>query len=536
MGLLKPLDQIPRDKVVQAIPVIAAINVVKANAAEAVGYDFRVPKESPRNPENAAHLEFESGVLAELKSTNAQDKVVVEADKVLYFRPIRLTKDCLYCHGDPQGSPDAVGGIKEGWKTGEIHGAFEIIFSLDQAKAKVRKATVSVVSWTVGILALIILAAWTMLRSNVIRPLASIQDYARHVAEGDLEAQPKGTFSAELARVKGAIETMVANLKAKMGEAEQKSAEAAREKERAEEALEQAREQETKVSELLAKMTRVAHDAEEISTQVSSAADELSAQIEEVAQGADLQSQRSGETATAMEEMNATVLEVARNSGSSAQSAENARTHAQEGEDIVRQAVEAITRVYQQAQNLKQEMTELGKRADGISQIMVVISDIADQTNLLALNAAIEAARAGEAGRGFAVVADEVRKLAEKTMTATQEVGQAIDAIQQNARANIQSVELAAGSIEQATTLANQSGDALREIVALVNETSDQVRSIATAAEEQSAASDEINRAVDDISRIASETADGMAQSAEAVTELAKLAQQLQELISEMTG
>jgi len=179
-------------------------------------------------------------------------------------------------------------------------------------------------------------------------------------------------------------------------------------------------------------------------------------------------------------------------------------------------------------------MATLGKQAEGIGQIMAVISDIADQTNLLALNAAIEAARAGEAGRGFAVVADEVRKLAEKTMTATKEVGDAITGIQTGTRKNMDNVDRSVAAIGEATALANQSGGSLNAIVTLVEQTSDQVRSIAAASEQQSAASDEINRSIEEVSVISNETADAMAQGAQAVAELAKQSQELKALIAEM--
>ncbi|MDP2846999.1 MAG: methyl-accepting chemotaxis protein, partial [Humidesulfovibrio sp.] len=184
--------------------------------------------------------------------------------------------------------------------------------------------------------------------------------------------------------------------------------------------------------------------------------------------------------------------------------------------------------------SLKEDMGQLGKQAEGIGQIMNVISDIADQTNLLALNAAIEAARAGDAGRGFAVVADEVRKLAEKTMNATREVGDAIRGIQEGARKNMDNVDRAVHTVEEATKLANTSGEALHEIVSLVDTATDQVRSIATASEEQSATSEEINRSIEDINRISGETADAMRQSAQAVGELANQTQSLRTLIERM--
>ena len=163
---------------------------------------------------------------------------------------------------------------------------------------------------------------------------------------------------------------------------------------------------------------------------------------------------------------------------------------------------------------------------------MGVISDIADQTNLLALNAAIEAARAGEAGRGFAVVADEVRKLAEKTAHATTEVRTAIGGIQSGTNTAAAQMDTAVERVTLATGLAQRSGEALAEIVDMVESAGDQVRSIATAAEQQSATSEEINRAVSSISVIASETDNAMAQSTEAVGALVAQTKKLEQLIA----
>ena len=267
---------------------------------------------------------------------------------------------------------------------------------------------------------------------------------------------------------------------------------------------------------------------------VTSASEELSAQIEESSRGAEDQANRTSETATAMEEMNATVLEVAKNASQAAEGSDKARAKAQDGSHVVGQAVQAINQVQTQAQDMTGNLSKLGQQAEQIGRIMTVIEDIADQTNLLALNAAIEAARAGDAGRGFAVVADEVRKLAEKTMNATKEVGEAITAIQGGTRSNIQGMEHAVQAVVEATKLANSSGEVLREIVVLVEQAADQVRSIATAAEEQSSASEEINRSVEDINRISSETSEVMAQSAQAIAELATQATDLQDLVQEL--
>jgi methyl-accepting chemotaxis protein len=287
----------------------------------------------------------------------------------------------------------------------------------------------------------------------------------------------------------------------------------------------------TEIRQQQATMMQVAADATEISNRVAAAAEELAAQVEQISRGAEIQRDRVTSTASAMTEMNATVLEVARSAGEASGKSDTTRAKADDGARLVNRVVEAINAVNAIGTHLQSNMRELGDKAEGIGGVMNVISDIADQTNLLALNAAIEAARAGEAGRGFAVVADEVRKLAEKTMEATREVGDNINAIQHSARQNIEEVEKAVESVGAATRLADESGHALQEIVGIASDNSQVVASIATAAEQQSATSEEISRSVDEINRIVGETTDGMVQSSAAVQELSHMAQELRHVM-----
>ena len=382
----------------------------------------------------------------------------------------------------------------------------------------------------------IIIVTFLFIKRELLRPFDALRDFANKVAKGDLDAQPKGRFKPELADLRDAILQMVANLKTKMTEAEEKSEEAEQQAEKAQTALAEAEAQQKKVSKLLEKMQRIANKANTIAERVSSSTDELAAQVEQVSRGSEMQRDRVGETATAMEQMNSTVMEVANNASNASASSDRAREKAASGASIVNDVVQAINRVNLLAERLKDNTQTLGSEAESISQVMNVISDIADQTNLLALNAAIEAARAGEAGRGFAVVADEVRKLAEKTMSATKEVGDNIGRVQDATRLNMDSVDQAVEAVADANDKANESGKALNEIVGFVEESASQVSSIATAAEEQSAASEQINQSVEEINRIVAETTEGMIQSAQAVQELSAMADELRDIILQLNA
>jgi methyl-accepting chemotaxis protein len=283
-------------------------------------------------------------------------------------------------------------------------------------------------------------------------------------------------------------------------------------------------------------LLEVAEEIDGFTQRVAAASEELAAQIEEASRGTENQRDRTASTATAMEEMNATVIEVARHASEAAQGAKEVQEKSNLGAGAVNQVITAMGQVNTMSVELSSEINELGRQAAEITNIINVIQDIADQTNLLALNAAIEAARAGEAGRGFAVVADEVRKLAERTTAATTEVTGSIKNITGTVDKNVHSVNQAVVAIETSNRLAAEAGAALKEILTIASRSVDQITSIATAAEQQSATSEEINRSVDEINAIASETAQGMNQSAEAISDLARQVSDLKVLVSRMSG
>ena len=371
---------------------------------------------------------------------------------------------------------------------------------------------------------------------SVTEMLGRLQQYSRTVAAGDYNASPQGQFSGECDDLKRDLLSMVDRLKITIADVERKSTECSLQAEEAQRAQQAAEAREKDVLALVETLKRVSSEAAHIVAELSDHSHNLAAQTQQVTAGTTIQRARMGETAAAMDQMNATVMEIARNAGMAADASKSTREQAQKGAEVVDNAGQSISRVYDIATRLRNEMQSLGRDAESIGEVINVINEIADQTNLLALNAAIEAARAGEAGRGFAVVADEVRKLAEKTTTATKEVENRISTIQGAAQRNVANMDTATSAVEEANTLANQSGQALRSIVEFADHTAGQVQSIAAASEEQSAASDQISRAVTEVNHIAEESADGMEEASRAVRALADMASRLHSLIEQLNN
>ncbi len=263
------------------------------------------------------------------------------------------------------------------------------------------------------------------------------------------------------------------------------------------------------------------------STSLGTSSSQLDSSSSNMSDGVNAQSAQAAQVATAMEEMNAAVIEVARNSHSATEAARGARDIASKGGDVVSQAINAMKEVAESTDITGTTIKSLGKSSEEIGTIISVINDIADQTNLLALNAAIEAARAGEQGRGFAVVADEVRKLAERTTKATKEIGEMINTIQDETTRAVDAMDEGTKKVENGVNLANEAGDALSQIVTGVEDVNDMISQIATAAEEQSATAEEIARSMENITE-ASQT------NVNAITDVSGAAEKVSEIASEL--
>ena len=265
--------------------------------------------------------------------------------------------------------------------------------------------------------------------------------------------------------------------------------------------------------------------------QLSASAHQMASVTEQTSQGVMAQRSQTDQAATAMNEMSATVQEVARNASEAASAAQSADEEANNGKRVVSATMDSIDNLAREVEKASSVIHKLEEDTESIGTVLDVIRGIAEQTNLLALNAAIEAARAGEQGRGFAVVADEVRTLATRTQQSTEEIQQMIQTLQSGARDAVSVMEEGRNQAQSSVEQAARAGESLNAITEAVTRISDMNTQIASAAEEQSAVAEEVNRSVVSISQVADQTADGAQQTSESSRELGRLAEVLQGMV-----
>jgi len=266
---------------------------------------------------------------------------------------------------------------------------------------------------------------------------------------------------------------------------------------------------------------------------VSSSANEILLSSEDMASGAVQQDQEITNTSSAVEELTVSMKQVSNNAEASAEAARRALDAAEQGNRAVRDTLEGMQRIRASVQATAKKIKSLGDRSLEISEIINVINDITEQTNLLALNAAIEAARAGEAGRGFAVVADEVRKLAEHSRTATKDIAALIKAIQAETNEAVVVMEEGTKEVEVGARLADQAGKALEAISSVVRQSAELVQEISLASKQQVRGTEGVANAMQIISNITRQTSQGARQTARTVENMVKLSEQLNEALSQ---
>ncbi|KTC05960.1 chemotaxis protein [Pseudomonas syringae ICMP 11168] len=354
------------------------------------------------------------------------------------------------------------------------------------------KSVTMIAAATALALVLSILAAWVITR-QITTPLQETLEVVERVASGDLSRNLNVDRKDELGKLQATIQRMTVSLRELVG------------------------------------------GIRDGVTQIASAAEELSAVTEQTSAGVNSQKVETDQVATAMHEMTATVQEVARNAEEASEAAVTADRQARDGERVVNEAIAQIERLASAVGNSSEAMGALKQESDKIGSVLDVIKSVAEQTNLLALNAAIEAARAGEAGRGFAVVADEVRSLAQRTQKSTEEIEALIARLQSGTQQATtvmdSSRELSNSSVE----LTRRAGGSLESITKTVSAIQAMNQQIAAAAEEQSATAEEINRSIINVRDVSEQTSAASEETAASSVELARLGNHLQVLVSRFT-
>ncbi|MGP0595106.1 methyl-accepting chemotaxis protein [Nitrospira sp. T9] len=448
-------------------------------------YQARLVSDQPMNPANAPKDTFEQKALERIKNGENSVSEIETINGVPTFRrasaDVATVEACVSCHG--------------GKKMGDVLGVLSLSIPITQAKEAMVSSVLHSGMWMAGIIVIFLSAVYCLVYRLVLQPLHALMGISRDIARGE------GDLTKQVSVEKGSDEIV---------------------------------ELSHDLNSFIEKMRVAVASVKHVTNRLVGSTVQLSTTADEVVQAAEGQNARVIQSVSTVEEVTRTAREVAQSSTEAARIAQETAKTARGGQEEMTQTVMGMQQISQAVVQAANIITTLGRSSDQIGEIVCVIEDIADQTNLLALNAAIEAARAGEQGRGFAVVADEVRKLAERTTKATKEIGDMIRQIQKDTRSAVSSMDQGTSQVGHGVALANKTGEALANIHSMINATVGKIQQIANATEEQSSATRQIASDLEFMTQTTRQTTNGVFQSAKACHDLRMLAGDLHRLVGSM--
>ncbi len=419
-------------------------------------------------------------------------------------------------------APINIGNTNTPWSV-KIEVPESVIFANAKASAKSQV----IIGFVCLLLALLVMY---MFAKNISAPINRISNVLAEISEGNTDLDVSVTSSDEIGVLESASADLIAYFKdlAYVSQRISSFDLTVNFKERSEKDL-----LGISFKKMISNLTEVMQQLKLTAEQVVSAATEVASSSEQMSLGAKEQTDQVTQISTAIEEMTITIVETSKNTSEANNAAGQAGQTAGDGAQIVCETIQGMQEIANVVRESRDSISKLAQSADQIGEIVGVIDDIADQTNLLALNAAIEAARAGEQGRGFAVVADEVRKLAERTGKATCEITDMIKGIQVDTKGAVQSMERGVTEVENGRELTDKAGISLDEVVNMSTQVVDMIQQIATASEEQSSAAEQISQNMENIASITRESATGAEQSAAAAEQLNQNAEGMKQIVEQ---
>lgn len=445
-------------------------------------YQVRLVSEHPKNQANAPKDLFEQKALDLIKNGKRSVSEIETINGVATFRrasaDVALVEACVSCH--------------VGKKMGDVLGVLSISIPMTQGKEAMVRSVLHSGMWMIGIILILLIMVYWLVYRFVLQPLRAVMVVSHDLAQGE------GNLTNRVSVGKGSDEIVKLS---------------------------------HDFNSFLEKMRMALSSVKHSTNHLVGSILQLSTTVDAVVQVTERQDGRVFQSASIVEEMTRTAREIAQSSTEAARIAQETARAARGGQEEMTQTVLGIQQVSLAVVEAASIISALGQSSDQIGKIVGVIEDIADQTNLLALNAAIEAARAGEQGRGFAVVADEVRKLAERTTKATKEIGDMIGQIQKDTRSAVTSMDQGTSQVGHGVTIANKTGEALANIHSMINATVGMIQEISNATQEQSTATQQITSDLEFMTQTTRQTTSGVFQSAKACQDLRLLAGDLQKLV-----